>query len=219
MSIKLIIVGASGHGKVVADLAVKSGREIEGFLDDAPSGEHHFGYPVLGACQDRRGGSCEYIIAIGNNEIRRQLAGRYKNWRYTSLIHPAAVLGTGIQIGRGTVVMAGAILNADAHIGCHCIINTGAIIEHECEIGDYTHVSPGAVLAGSVKVGELCHIGAGATIRNNITICDCVTVGAGAVVVKDITEPGTYIGVPAKRYEEEIWEKNTDLNKPGCGFV
>lgn len=202
MENKLIIIGASGHGKVVADLAMQCGWQIEGFLDDNPHLTEHFGFPVLGKTDQIGKEACRYVIAIGSNEVRRQIAEEHGEVSYLSLVHSSAVLGHGSKIGMGTVVMAQAVLNADAKVGRHCIVNTGAIIEHDCLVGDYTHISPGAVLAGTVIVGRECHIGAGATVRNNISICGRVTVGAGAVVVKDITEPGVYMGVPAKKMIE-----------------
>lgn len=207
MKTELIIIGASGHGKVVADLAEKCGYLVKGFLDDNPKIEEHFGYPVLGEVQiveewdaEKDWKTCKFVIAIGENTIRRKIAQRYRKLQFATLVHPAAVLGKGVCLGAGTVVMAGAVINADAKVGDHCIINTGAIIEHDCMIRDYTHISPGAVVAGTVKIGGMCHIGAGAVVRNNITVCEGVTVGVGAAVVKNILEPGIYVGVPAGKY-------------------
>jgi acetyltransferase-like isoleucine patch superfamily enzyme len=98
--------------------------------------------------------------------------------------------------------MAGVVMNADASIGEGCIINTSSSVDHDNVLADFVHVSVGAHLAGTVKVGKGAWIGAGAVVSNNISICREALVGAGAVVVCDITEPGTYIGVPAKRKEE-----------------
>lgn len=207
METELIIIGASGHGKVVADLAEKCGYVVKGFLDDNPEIGEHFGYPVLGEVRlaeewdaEKDWQTCEYVIAIGDNAIRRKIAQRYRKLRFATLVHPAAVLSRGVCVGAGTVVMAGAVINADAKVEQHCIINTGAVVEHDCLIRDYTHISPGAVVAGTVEIGGMCHIGAGAVVRNNITVCGGVTVGVGAAVVKDISKPGIYVGVPAGKY-------------------
>lgn len=203
MKTELIIIGASGHGKVVADLAEKCGYLVKGFLDDNPKIEEHFGYPVLGEVRqverfDKCTKNCRFVIAIGNNAIRKKIAQTYKvHW--TVLIHPGAVVARGVSIGEGTVVMANAVVNPDTVIGKHCIVNTAAVVEHDNCIGDYSHISPGAVLAGTVTIGRECHIGAGAVVRNNLTIADQCILGAGAAAVKELTVPGIYVGIPAKR--------------------
>lgn len=200
MNKKLIIIGASGHGKVVADLAIKNEYEILGFVDDGkPEGEH-FGFPILGKVEKilEFGQDCEFVIAIGNNEIRKKIAEHYLV-KWTKLVHPTAVIGHGAEIGEGSVVMANAVLNADAKVGKHCIINTAAVVEHDNFLEDYVHISPNAALAGTVLVGEKTHIGIGAIVKNNITITADVVIGAGAVVVQNIQEQGIYCGVPARK--------------------
>ncbi len=188
-----MIIGASGHGKVIADIIKKSGDEVIGFLDDDTT------KPVLGRVCDCEKYADEYfVIAIGSNKIRKRIAEKYSDLKYYTAIHPTAVIGENVSIGEGTVVMANAVINPSAVIGKHCIINTGAVIEHDNELKDYVHVSPKAALCGTVKVGEETHIGAGAVVRNNISVCGNVVVGAGAAVVKDIEKRGTYVGVPAK---------------------
>lgn len=200
----LIIIGASGHGKVLLDIAILSGYSVLGFLDDNEELVEVGGYPVLGKveqasyCAKIYGESIEFILGIGSNSIRKQLDEKY-NLPWATLIHPKAIIGREVEIGKGTVVMANAVINPSAVIGKHCIINTGCIIEHDNQLGDFVHVSPGAILAGTVTVGEESHIGAGAVVKNNMTIGKQVTVGVGAAVVKNITEPGTYVGIPAKR--------------------
>ena len=200
MSKKLVIIGASGHGKVIADIALKSGYEIAGFLDDNDSIKEVCGFPILGTTKNmyEYKDKCEFIIAIGNNAIREKIATTC-DVKWATLIHPTAVLGINVQIGKGTVIMANAVINPCANIGRHCIINTGAIVEHDNDLADYVHISPNATLAGTVCIGRGVHIGVGSCVKNNVTITDDVTVGAGASVVKDITEAGVYVGVPARR--------------------
>lgn len=197
----VIILGAGGHAKVIADSIVKSGDEVIGFMDDNTNQpDLILGFPYLGKIADlhRYQEECSFVIGIGSNQIRKKIADTYDvNW-YTA-IHPSAVIGLSVTIGEGTVIMADAVINADAHIGKHCIINTGVVVEHDNWIQDYVHLSPHAVLCGTVSVGELTHIGAGATVRNNISIGSNVIIGAGGVVVKDITDEGVYIGIPAAR--------------------
>ncbi len=196
---RLIIIGAGGHGRVIADIALKIGYTDVAFVDDKTTGAS-MGMPIVGttACLDALDdGATDFVIAIGNNSVRRAIATKHRvNW--VSLVHPSAQIGVNVKIGVGTVVMAGAIINPCTTVGSHAIINTGAIIEHDNLIGDYAHISPGATLGGTVTVGELTHVGIGATVKNNIKIADGCTLGAGAVAVKNLSESGTYIGVPAR---------------------
>lgn len=203
MNEEVVIIGASGHGKVIADIIIKSGDRVRGFLDDAENlPESILGIPVLGKVQDfEKFTDCRFVIAIGSAVIRERIAGMLEGrvqW-YTA-VHPNAVISAlGTRIGEGTVVMANAVINSGACIGRHCIVNTAAIVEHDNRLEDYVHISPNAALAGTVTVGKRTHVGVGASIRNNRSVCaDCV-IGAGGVVVKDIREPGTYIGVPVRK--------------------
>ena len=199
----VVIIGASGHGKVIADIVIKSGDMVRGFLDDAENlPETVAGIPVLGKTADYENYTdSHFVIAIGNAAIRRRIADKLEGqvtW-YTA-IHPAAVIAAlDVEIGEGTVIMAGAVVNACARVGRHCILNTASVVEHDNVLGDYVHVSPGAVLAGTVTVGENTHIGAGACVKNNTSIAADCTIGAGAVVIRNICESGTYAGVPARR--------------------
>jgi sugar O-acyltransferase (sialic acid O-acetyltransferase NeuD family) len=196
---RLIIIGAGGHGKVIADNALKNGYLDIAFLDDYATGAC-MDFPIVGTVAELQNfddGKTDFIVAVGNNSIRKRIAqANDVNW--TKLIHPSAQIGTGVTIEKGTVVMAGAIINACASVGMHCIVNTGAIVEHDNVIENFVHISPRAVLGGTVRVGEQTHIGVGATVRNNISICENSTIGAGAVVVKDIDSSGIYVGIPAK---------------------
>lgn len=200
MKKKLIIIGASGHGKVLLDIALKNEYEVLGFLDDNEAVKELAGYPVLGKVTQASSYSdeIEFIIGIGSNAIRKRIATECC-FKWATLIHPRAVIGHGVTIGEGTVVMANAVVNPFATVGKHCIINTASVVEHDNRIDNFAHISPGAVLAGTVAVGEGTHIGAGAVVKNNLTIADECVIGAGAAVVKDITEKGVYAGVPAKR--------------------
>jgi len=199
---KLVIVGAGGHGKVIADNALKNGYTEIAFVDDNATGAC-MGFPIAGKCEDLGGmndGKTDFVIAIGKNTTRSAVAQRHDvNW--VTLIHPSAEIAANVTVGRGTVVMAGAVINADARVGHHCIINTGAIVEHDNVIGDYVHLSPRATLGGTVTVGARTQIGIGAAVINNIDICSDCLIGAGAVVVKNITDSGTYVGVPARKIE------------------
>lgn len=194
---QLVIVGAGGHGKVIADIAVENGYYDIVFLDDAPDLTEAAGFQVVGTTKAAAYyADSDFVIAVGNAQTRKEMQEKYKN--IVTLVHPKAVIGRNVEIGEGSVIMAGAVINHGAKIGKGCIINTCASVDHDCVIGDYTHVAVGSHIAGSCEIGEGSWIGAGATVINNITICAESMIGAGAVVVKDITEKGTYIGVPAK---------------------
>jgi sugar O-acyltransferase (sialic acid O-acetyltransferase NeuD family) len=192
---RLIIIGASGHGKVIADIAVKNGYEDIVFLDDDEKIKECAGFPVIGKTSEAESIDGDKIVAIGNTEIRK----RMMEIKCITLIHPEAIVSRRVKIGEGSVVMAGAVINSDSIIGKSCIINTGASVDHDCVIEDFVHVSVGAHVAGSCVVGENTWIGAGATVSNNVNICSSCMIGAGAVVIKNIKEPGTYVGVPAKK--------------------
>jgi len=199
MAERVILIGAGGHGKVIADVVSAAGDEVVGFLDDNRERKMCGSYPVLGAVKDvHRFSDCRFIVSIGSNGVRRKIAEAFPSVHWYTAIHPSAVISPSVKIGKGTVVMPCVVINAEAEIGCHCIINTAAVVEHENRIGDYVHISPRAALAGNVTVGEQSHIGIGACVRNNITICAGCTIGAGAAVVKDITQSGVYVGIPAR---------------------
>lgn len=199
MNNRLIIIGAGGHGKVIADNALKNGYTDICFVDDHATGSC-MGFPIIGTGADLPSfddGKTDFIIGVGSNDVRKRIAERHDvNW--VTLIHPSAQIAVNVSIGKGTVVMAGAVINASATVGEHCIINTGAIVEHDNAIGDYVHISPRAALGGTVRVGDLTHIGIGAVVKNNIAVCDHCVIGAGAVVVKEIKDSGTYVGVPSR---------------------
>ena len=206
MNEKVVIVGAGGHAKVVADTVRKRGDVVLGFLDDDDSrrGTDFFGSKILGRISEYEQYSADarFILAIGNNAVRRKLSCAMTCAWYTA-IHPTAIIGEGVAVGEGSFIGAGAVINPDAVIGSHTIINTRTVIEHDCTVGPCTHVSPNATLCGGVSVGANGWIGAGAAVIQGIHVCDGVTVGAGAVVVKSIEQSGTYVGVPAKRLDKE----------------
>ena len=199
MSENVILVGAGGHGKVIADIVLRSGVQVLGFLDDHPASDSVLGLPILGpvASWPEYCHNASFVLAIGANGIRRQLAESMDVSWFTA-VHPSAQIGREVSIGPGSVIMANAIINPQTRIGIHCIINSGAIVEHDNVIGDYVHISPGAVLCGTVHVGEGSHIGARAVLKNNISLCANTVIGAGGVVIHDLEVPGTYVGVPVR---------------------
>jgi sugar O-acyltransferase (sialic acid O-acetyltransferase NeuD family) len=200
----LIIIGASGHGKVAADIAIKMNNwQNISFLDDDETLTSCMDFEILGKTGDafKYKNNADFFVAVGNNETREYIQEEFEKegLSIVSLIHPNAVIGSEVQIGAGTVVMAGAVINSSSIVGKGCIINTSCSIDHDNMIGNYVHISPGSHLAGTVQIGKGCWLGVGSVVSNNINICSGCTIGAGAVVINDINDQGTYIGVPARR--------------------
>jgi sugar O-acyltransferase (sialic acid O-acetyltransferase NeuD family) len=212
MDTKLIILGAGGHGKVIADVARSNGWEVVGFVDQTGKGRaaEPGGGRVIALQDDFLDGlnaalplpreANAVTVAIGNNAVRLDLTRRMQRFHIStpSLLHPSAIVSPSASVGQGTHILPGAIINASATIGDAVIINTGAIVEHDCVIAHGVHISPGAVLAGEVQVGECSWIGAGATIINRVKIGANVIVGAGAVVIRDVPDNSTVVGNPAR---------------------
>lgn len=205
---KLIIIGASGHGKVVADIAIQKGYEKIIFLDDDENLKSCGKYPILGKSNAVEEFEGNVIVAIGNAKVRQRIQKDVGNSRLATLIHPDAVISDDVEIGKGSVIMAGAVVNPGTVIGEGCIINTSSSIDHDCKIQDYVHISIGSHIAGTVEIGSYTWIGAGATVSNNVSICDNCMIGAGAVVVDDIKNTGTYVGIPARKIRRENTNEN-----------
>ncbi|NTU52896.1 MAG: acetyltransferase [Chlorobiaceae bacterium] len=212
MSIKhrvLFILGASGHGMVVAEAAISSGWDDVVFYDDAwPTISCIGPWQVIGNSQsiiEKYPISHSMIVAIGNNHTRLQKIKYFENKGFTFpvITHPSCIISRSARIGKGTVIIAGSIINALSDIGTGCIINTGATIDHHCILKDGVHVSPGAHLAGGVQIGEECWIGMGSCIKQGIIIGDRSIIGMGSVVIQDINSDVTVAGVPAKELTYE----------------
>jgi sugar O-acyltransferase (sialic acid O-acetyltransferase NeuD family) len=200
----LLIIGAGGHGKVVADTALLLGWENVAFLDDRSDCSGPLGLPIVGSLGDLPAQGQAYphaIVAIGDATLRLELTDRCarSGLKVVSIVHPMAYVSKFASIGAGSTAFAQSAVNAGAQLGAACIINTGATVDHDCLIGDGVHICPGAHLAGGVRVGERSWIGIGASIRQGITIGRASTVGAGSVVVADVADEAIVAGVPAKQ--------------------
>ena len=203
----IIIIGASGHGKVCSEIAMLCGYNRIYFLDDNERIKYCGEYPVSGPTADFRNflnSAQDFFVAVGNGKIRRQLQNEIEaaGGNMATLMHPGAVLSSSARVEQGSVLMGGTVVNAGAYIGRGTIINTASSVDHDCRIGDFVHIAVGARLAGTVKIGDDTWVGAGATVSNNVDICGGCMVGSGAVVVKNIDEPGVYAGVPARRIKQ-----------------
>jgi len=201
---RLAILGASGHGKVVADAAEAAGWQEIVFFDDAwPELENNGPWPVLGDTDALRGSLGDYdgvVVGIGNNVVRanKQTQLVESGASVVSIIHPAATVSLHASIEAGSVVFAQAAVNACATVGAGVIINTGAVIEHDCLVGHFCHISPNAVLAGGVTLHEQAWIGGGACVRQLLEVGKASVVGMGAVVTKNVPSGSVFAGNPAR---------------------
>jgi sugar O-acyltransferase (sialic acid O-acetyltransferase NeuD family) len=205
---RVLILGAGGHGRVVLDILLQSGRhEVVGFLDNNADihGRRVDGIPVLGPVDDlpllaKQFGSPAVIIAVGDNGLRRGLARQVESlgFELASAIHPSATLAHNATVGRNVVIAAGVVICAHCQIGDSVILNTGCIVDHQTMIGEGSHICPGVRIAGRVKVEPGVFVGIGATIVPKVTLgCESI-IGAGAVVIEDVPALATVVGVPAR---------------------
>lgn len=206
---RIVVIGASGHARVVLDVCAQQGSyEIAGLVDTyKPAGTQCGGYPVIGGTRELPvlldseslwGG----IVAIGDNWIRRDLVSRIREmvpgFRFATLVHPSAQIAADVTIGQGSVVMAGAIINPGSVVGDFCIVNTRASVDHECVLSSYSSIGPGAVLGGCVRVGAYSAVGIGAVVLQEIEIGEQVVVGAGSTVLRNIPGGVVAYGTPAR---------------------
>ncbi|OMC67811.1 acetyltransferase [Paenibacillus odorifer] len=202
----LIIIGAGGHGKVVADIAKQMNKWTNiSFLDDNESFTDFGEFEIVGKIESlyKFMNNYDVFVAIGSNKVRENVQNKLEidGASIVSLVHPQAIIGTDVKFGIGTVIMAGVIINSSTTIGKGCIVNTASSVDHDNIIGDFVHISPGTHLAGNVKIGKGAWLGVGSTVSNGLEICNDSKLGAGAVVIKNILELGTYVGVPARKVE------------------
>ncbi|MDM1096711.1 acetyltransferase [Myroides odoratimimus] len=198
----MYLYGASGHGKVIAEIAEECNILIKGFIDGNKAITTVLDYEVIAS--DAVGLMGDTVISIGNNKIRKLIATRDTHLSFVSILSPRANISKRTIIEEGTVVMMGATINSEVKIGKHCIINTNASIDHDCILEDYVHVSPNVALAGNVEVGEGTHIGIGVSVIQGIKIGNWCTIGAGAVIIKDVPDYAVVVGNPGKiiKYNE-----------------
>lgn len=200
---KIAIIGASGHGKVIADIAELNGYLVEFYDDNYPKKIAVEHWPVLGNTADCIENSKRYfgvVVGIGNNVIRKDkiLLLQSRNINCPSLIHPSSVISQYSSIALGTIVMAGAIVNAFTNIGEGAIINSNSVVEHDCMIGNFAHICPGVSIAGGCNIEAYAWVGAGSSVKQDICIGESSTIGAGSVVIKNIPTGVTAFGNPAK---------------------
>ncbi|MBW3466426.1 acetyltransferase [Arthrospiribacter ruber] len=190
----MVIVGASGHGKVIFEI-VKGREPVEAFYDDSPPCQFLFDVPVkkldIELWTKKKAG----IVAIGDNSSRERIVKRIGNkMDFVNIIHDSAIVSAYAQIGEGCVMMERSILKVGSELGNHVIVNTAASIDHDCILGDFVHIAPGAILCGGVYIGKGTLVGAGSVLLPGIKIGSRVVIGAGSVVHKDISDGLKWIG-------------------------
>lgn len=205
MSAPLLILGAGGHGRVLADAAVSAGRRVLAYADEEPRAESYAGVPVRkirasAVPQLAAELGAEVVVAVGSNRTRQrlQLELQRADVPLGTIVHPSSVIAASARLGAGVVVLAGAVVGVDVELLEGCIVNTGARVDHDGVIGAFSHLSPGATLGGEVSVGEGTHLAVGVSVRNRIRIGRWCMVGVGAAVVKDLPDAVLALGVPAR---------------------
>jgi sugar O-acyltransferase (sialic acid O-acetyltransferase NeuD family) len=205
----VLIVGASGHAKVIIDILEKEDKyQIIGLVDDFRKiGDETLGYKAIGKIDDlpaliTKNPNCKIFIAIGDNwlrkEIRNKIVEIIPDIDFATTIHPSAQIGKNVRIGKGVAIMAGAIINSDTVIEDFTIINTKASIDHDCKMFQFSSLAPNVTTGGNVTIGEFSAISIGATIKHGVSIGNHTVIGAGALVLKNCEDNLLLYGIPAK---------------------
>lgn len=206
---EIVVVGGGGHGKVVIGLARKAGYSVRGYVDPEDRGEV-LGAPWLGDDEVlpsllASSSGCSAALGLGKvdaaSHYRLELLEKLRGLGFClpAIVSPDAVVNEAVQLGEGAVVMDGAVVNAGASVGSGCILNSNCTVEHDCSLGDNVHIAPGATLSGAVGIGDHSMVGTGAIVIQEVRITAGCLVGAGAVAVRDLEQPATYVGNPARK--------------------
>lgn len=195
---KIVIFGCGGHSRSVADIALANNPEVALVFVDSNARENEtiYGFPVVKECTDD---TLPIFIAIGDNKNRMEKFEELTGSSFLSIVSSKTHVGHGAYLDVGCLIGNYCHIGPDAHIGKNTIINNAAIVEHEVKIGCHCHIGPNATISGRCEIGDLVFVGVGATIKDYVKVCSNVTIGAGATVVKNIEEPGVYVGTPATR--------------------
>jgi sugar O-acyltransferase (sialic acid O-acetyltransferase NeuD family) len=207
---KIIIMGAGGHGQVVADALMQMGGATPvAFVDENLKlhGKHIMGIPVPGG--NATIGAIEHdgiVLALGNNGLRKRIFIdlRAAGEKLFTVIHPSAIIAQNVVVGDGCMILAGSVINTGTVIKDNTIINTNSTIEHHNVIGPHVHVAPGATLGGEVIVEEEAMVGIGATVLPRLTVHKRAVLGGGSTAINDILEGTTAVGVPAQKIAQSL---------------
>ncbi|WP_333662902.1 acetyltransferase [Chishuiella changwenlii] len=200
----MYLYGASGHGKVIAEIAEEINIKIDAFIDANEKVDKILNYKVLHKLPKS---PIEMIISIGDNLVRKNIVDANPQFKYITLFHPNSFISKRANIGSGSVIMAGVSINSETYIGSHCIVNTNSSIDHECQLEDYVHISPNVGLAGNVTIGEGTHVGIGANIIQQVKIGKWCIIGAGSVVINDVPDYAVVVGNPGQIIKFNIHKK------------
>jgi sugar O-acyltransferase (sialic acid O-acetyltransferase NeuD family) len=215
----IIIIGASGHAKVIVDIIERENKyRIEGFLDTYKQiGEKLFDYDILGTEDDldhilTENNIYGCFIAIGDNYTRKVMAEKIialnPRIKFINAIHPTAIIGKKVTLGQGIAIMPGVVINSDSNIGNFCILNTNSSLGHEGIMENYSSIASGVRSGGNLLLMECSAISIGATVIENITIENNSVIGAGALVNKNIPSFVVAYGIPAKIIRpRKAWDK------------
>lgn len=196
MKNKIYIRGAGGFAIEVCAWAEQSGFKVIAFVDEFPQTKELLGIPVV----DRNGYDilAPVVVAIGNPHIRRKIvATEYSNANFAIIIHPSAIVGKDVEIGPGSIICPNVVITSKVKMGEHAHLNLATTVGHSCEIGSFFTTAPGAKISGDCKIGDRVYFGTNSSIKQKLTVVDDVIIGLGAGVLRNITQPGTYIGIPA----------------------
>lgn len=206
MSRAVIIVGFGGHARVLLDAMLCSNMNVLGFVDrenDCSSKKIRFlgdDDVLLSNFPPDEIYLVNGLGGVANMKQHEDIFNRFKRhgYKFSSVIHPSAIVADDVVLGEGCQIMAGAVLQTGVQCGKNVIVNTRAGIDHDCSIASHTHISVGATLSGSVRVGEKSYIGAGATVIQGVEIGNNSIIAAGAVVINHVKAFDTVLGVPAR---------------------
>lgn len=192
----MYLLGSGGHAKVIVDIFELQGKIIEGIFEKDMRLKKFNSYKVLPESDIKT--DYELFIAVGNNDIRKNLALKYGSNEYVNAIHPSAIISTSVKLGSGVAVMANATISVETDVGDHVIVNTSSSIDHDCSIGDFVHIGPNSTLSGGIYIGEKTMLGAGVTVIPNIEIGRSVIIGAGSVILESVPDNVLVVGNPGK---------------------
>ena len=194
---KIYIRGAGGFAIEVCAWAEHAGYEVVAFVDERPQSSELVGIPVVG--REKYDERFPITIAIGDPRTRERIVSEeFPNANFATIIHPSAVIGKASEIGTGSVICPNVVITSNVKIGAHTHLNLATTVGHGCEVGDFFTTAPGAKISGDCRIGDRVYFGTNSSIKQKLTVVDDVTVGLGAGAVKNITQAGVYVGVPAK---------------------
>lgn len=190
---KIYLLGAGSHAKSVSDVLKSTYKDVKIVLVDNRSGAGDMQQNELSSKSEGT-----IFVTIGDNVVRRRVFEKFTAYKFANVVSFLSYVSLDAKLGKGIFVGNFCHVGPGAFIGDNTIINTAAVVEHDVKVGKHCHLAPNSVLAGNSSIGDMVFVGTSASVINNVTVCSDVVIGAGAVVVENITEPGTYVGCPAK---------------------